>query len=162
MNAPIPPPIPTTPTKSTPFAPQAAMASWVTFLIFFVIWRSMKDAETRNDAVFVVFAFTWVIAGFTLGLSALFGIRTHGTKGILLPAVIGIILNGLMILILVTVLAVGYARARQRQRTEASPEVIVSGTTRPETALFWQPTGRTMSLAQWDPMTPFGKSGVMD
>jgi hypothetical protein len=38
-----------------------------------------------------------MLLGFALGLIALFGIRKHGIKGILMPAVIGLILNGLLI-----------------------------------------------------------------
>jgi hypothetical protein len=37
-----------------------------------------------------------------LGIAALFGIRKHGRKGILAPALAGLVLNGLLLFIFIT------------------------------------------------------------
>ncbi len=39
-----------------------------------------------------------IVVGFILGIVALFGISKQGTKGILAPAIVGIVINGLLIL----------------------------------------------------------------
>ena len=52
------------------------------------------------------------LIGFVLGVIALFGIRRHGRKGILAPALTGLGINGFLLLVWVTNFLAGYARAR--------------------------------------------------
>jgi hypothetical protein len=93
-------------------------------------------------------AFFLTLVGFVFGIAALFGIRRHGTKGILLPALIGIILNGLIIVMFITMIASAFSRARPRQKAEVSGVILVWASTRPGSVYFWQPTDRTRGSAQ--------------
>jgi len=43
-----------------------------------------------------------IVAGLTLGIVALFATRKHGTKGILAPSLVGIVVNGLLLFIFIT------------------------------------------------------------
>ena len=43
-----------------------------------------------------------IVAGICLGIAALFSIRRHDRKGILAPALVGLILNGLLLFIFIT------------------------------------------------------------
>lgn len=68
-------------------------------IIIFVLEASSRHIGTRVIyARSVATALLLVIAGSILGIVALFGIFRHGRKGILAPAIIGIILNGLLVL----------------------------------------------------------------
>ena len=57
-----------------------------------------------------------MIIGFVLGLIALFATRKHGRKGILTPALVGTILNGLLIWIFIT----NFISARNKALQERS------------------------------------------
>jgi hypothetical protein len=52
-----------------------------------------------------------MVTGLTFGVIALFGIREHGVRGILLPALIGIALNGLLLIIFIGCCLVARANA---------------------------------------------------
>jgi hypothetical protein len=62
-----------------------------------------------------------MVVGFMFGVVALFGIRTHGKSGILAPAIVGIIINGLLLFIFVTNFLAASARAQQRRGDVPSP-----------------------------------------
>jgi hypothetical protein len=67
-----------------------------------------------------------IVAGLIFGVVALFGVSKHGTKGILAPAIVGIILNGLLLLIFVANFMTAKARTIQQHTSiEASPVVAV-------------------------------------
>lgn len=55
-----------------------------------------------------------IVVGFVFGVVALFGIRAHGKSGVLAPAIVGIIMNGLLAFIFVTNFLAARARAQQR------------------------------------------------
>jgi hypothetical protein len=88
-----PPPFP----RKTAFAFQAAKCSWLLFVIVFLVLVACGRA--KHGMVLDLIAFPLISGGFILGIAALFGIRTHGKEGILGPALAGIAINGLMILI---------------------------------------------------------------
>jgi len=83
--------------NKTPFAQQAATGSWVSFIIIIVMLAVGRKAMpvVILDLTAIIFA----IAGIVAGIIALFGIHKYGAKKILAPALIGIILNGFLVLI---------------------------------------------------------------
>jgi hypothetical protein len=89
-----------TPAKTTSFAHQAATLSWVCPIIVGVLARFGNQLNAPLLVGLVVF--TFLIVGLILGVVALFGISKHGKKGILWPALIGIVLNGFLLFIFVT------------------------------------------------------------
>ena len=70
-----------------------------------------------------VVAVLLIVVGFLLGVIALFGMRTHGKSGILAPAIVGIIINGLFLFLIVPGLLSAIARAQQ-QRGDVPPSII--------------------------------------
>lgn len=114
-----------TPPKTTSFSHQAAKVSWVCPIIFFVLLFQI-DTQIITDLL----GFLLIAAGLIFGITALFGISKHGTKGILVPAIVGIITNGLWLYIGVTNFMAARARAMQQHRSiEASPVVAMSPNT---------------------------------
>ena len=89
--------------EKPPFAVQAAKASWIAPLLAiglgiagttFASGDSRTDPETLRTIALILggICAVIVVAGLVFGVTALFGIRKHGVKGILLPAIIGILL----------------------------------------------------------------------
>jgi len=113
MNA-SPPPI-TTPPQTTAFAHQAAKGSWASAVI--VILLLAFGGRTGARVIIELVALLLIVAGLVLGIVALFGIRKRGAKGILAPALVGIIINGLLLLIFVTNFLAVRAKA-QRARAQ--------------------------------------------
>ena len=115
------------PTRDTnPFAPQAAKASWVSFFFAFgfaYFARRLTDPMTKP--IFALGVALFFVIGFALGISALFGIRKYGTKGILAPAFAGIILNGLCLGAMVTALLVGLNKRHNLQETRRNTEATL-------------------------------------
>ena len=91
MNAEKPPPV---------FAQQAAKASWICPIVIFLLFAFGHQVAAR--VVLELIALVLIVAGISLGVAALFGIRKHGKKGILAPALVGIVLNGLLLFIFIT------------------------------------------------------------
>ena len=58
-----------------------------------------------------------ITVGFLMGLIALFGIPKHGVKGILAPACVGLLINGLLLFIFFTNFFAARARARSAGNT---------------------------------------------
>jgi hypothetical protein len=118
MSASPPPPLPT-PGQNTAFAHQAAKGSWVcAALIFGVIaFGSRTSAKLIIDLVSLLL----MVVGLLSGIIALFGIRKHGIRGILAPALVGIAINGLFAFIFVTNFVAARARAREAANRAASP-----------------------------------------
>jgi hypothetical protein len=100
------------------FAHQAAKASWASAVIIFGLaaFGGAAQREFVGARVLIeLVALFLMVVGLALGVVAWFGIRKHGTRGILAPAVVGIILNGLLLFIFVTNFFA--ARARSRKHT---------------------------------------------
>jgi hypothetical protein len=101
------------PRSPNPFARQAAKASWIGFIFAWIFSHMARGPEFRQ--VFLVTATVFVLIGFTLAVIGLFGIRRYGTKGILIPAVIGLILNGKTVGAMVVALIVGLSQRHELQ-----------------------------------------------
>jgi hypothetical protein len=96
MKTSLPPPItPPQPPQSTTLAHQAAKGSWHSVVIVFVLGVFSRPA--RAEVAFESISFFVMVVGLVLGVIALFGIRKHGRKGILTPAIVGIVLNALLL-----------------------------------------------------------------
>jgi hypothetical protein len=96
-----PPPVaPTGKPPTRAFAHQAARASWLGPIVIFVLFAAGHQFASRM--VLELVALALMVAGICLGVAALCGIRKHGRKGILTPALVGLILNGLLLFIFIT------------------------------------------------------------
>jgi 4-amino-4-deoxy-L-arabinose transferase-like glycosyltransferase len=106
-----------TPPKTTSFSHQAAKLSWVCpiiTIIIFVLLIFNRQIGSRKIIALVASAALWlVVIGLVFGIVALFGISKHGTKGILAPAIVGIIINGLLLSFVVVNFMTARARAMQ-------------------------------------------------
>jgi hypothetical protein len=98
---------PSTPSSRTSAPPQdsalshqAVKASWVCAALVFGVTAFGHGIASRMILERVALLF--MVAGFLLGVTTLFGISRHGAKGILVPAVVGILMNGLLIFIFAT------------------------------------------------------------
>ena len=111
METPTPP--------KTSFSHQAAKLSWVCPIIVLLLMMFGRQAGGR--VVIELVALLLIVVGFVFGVVAVFGIRTHGKRGILAPAIVGIIINGLLLFIFVTNFLA--ARAQAQQRGDVSPAI---------------------------------------
>ena len=95
----------------TPFSRQAAKASWTSVIAILVlgIFGQASGSMIFIDLLSLVFMCT----GFSLGAISLLGIRKYGAKGILMPAMVGLILNGLLLFIFITNFLAAMAQAQQ-------------------------------------------------
>ncbi len=75
------------------FAPQAARASWIIFFVVLGLSCLLGGAGEQMKPVLLTAIPLLMLIGVALGVIALFAIRTHGIRGILIPALIGIFLN---------------------------------------------------------------------
>jgi hypothetical protein len=113
-----------TPPKTTSFSHQAAKLSWACPIIIFVLLMFNRQIGAR--VIIELVALLLIVVGLIFGIIALFGIPKHGTKGILAPAIVGIIINGLLLLIFVMNFMTARARAiQQHSSIEASPVVAM-------------------------------------
>jgi hypothetical protein len=106
---PLPPPLPVQPigyaTPQPPhvpgksnFAQQAAKASWMAPVIAIILGFLANNSRDRSGSLIMAFANMGLITiGFALGIVALLGIRRHGREGVLGPAIIGLVINGLFL-----------------------------------------------------------------
>jgi hypothetical protein len=79
--------------------------------------RGLKG--TPQHPFFVLTALFFTLVGVTLGIIALRGIREHGRKGILIPAVVGIVLNGAVLLAAILGVLLGLSKRHELQETAA-------------------------------------------
>ena len=101
MSTEAPPPIsPTGRPSAKPFAHQAARASWLGPIVIFVMFAA--GHQVAAQFVLELIALALIVAGICLGVAALCGIRKHSRKRILTPALVGLILNGLLLFIFIT------------------------------------------------------------
>ena len=82
------------------WAVQMAKASWCCPVIIWVLMFVARRSISR--LILDLIAAVLMVAGFVLGIVALFGIPKNGTKGILAPAIVGIAFNSLLMFIFVT------------------------------------------------------------
>lgn len=86
------------PTAESQFHYQAAKGSWASsVIVFFLLVFSSTGAKVLLELI----ALLLILAGLSLGIIALFGIHKHGKNGILAPALVGIIINGLLLFIFI-------------------------------------------------------------
>ena len=101
----------TSTTDLTGFAHRAAKGSWMGTL--FVALLSAVARHTPAKLIMELGALLFILVGFLLGVVALFGIPKYGVSGILAPALVGIVCNGLLIFIFVTNFLAGRAEAQR-------------------------------------------------
>ena len=95
------------PAKS--IAHQAAKASWlcpIVLILLLSLGRNVADAVILD-----LIALFLMVVGLLLGIAAVIGISKYGAKGILAPAICGILINGLLLSIFVTNFLAARARA---------------------------------------------------
>jgi hypothetical protein len=104
--------------RRKPFSRQAAILSWVcpsiTIIIFVVLIFSGQIVPRRIIALVASGALGLIGVGLVFGIGALFGVSKYGKKGILAPAIVGIIMNGLLLSFVVTNLIRGKAGATRQ------------------------------------------------
>lgn len=112
--------------KAKSFSHQAARLSWVCPVILFVLL--MFSRQIGAPVIIDLIGLVLILAGLISGIIALFGIPKQGSKGILASAIIGIIINGLLLLVFVTNFMAARARVMQQHSSiEASPIVASAG-----------------------------------
>jgi hypothetical protein len=103
------------------FLRRAAVISWAGVVVGFVIIVFCGASHVRPliNVAIVIFFFTLILS-FVLGLVALLGVKEHGKKGILIPALIGICISGFFILMGCIALTIGLfeGAAELRQKHE--------------------------------------------
>jgi hypothetical protein len=100
-----------TPRSTTSFSHQAAKLGWVCPLLILALLIAGRPIGAQ--LIVEMIALLLMLVGLGSGVVALFGIRTHGRSGILAPALVGIIINGLLLSIFVTNFVAARARALQ-------------------------------------------------
>lgn len=110
MNSPAP--------QTTSLSHQAAKLSWVCPILVIVVLCGRVAAPLISELV----ALLLMVVGFVSGVIALFGMHTHGKRGILAPAIVGIVINALLLFIFVTNFFAARARAQQ-ERSDARSSV---------------------------------------
>ncbi|HZO85288.1 MAG TPA: hypothetical protein VFC26_08755 [Verrucomicrobiae bacterium] len=115
----------TPPTTTTSFAHQAAKASWASALILILVLAFGR--QVASPVIIDLLALLLIGLGFLSGLIALFGIPKHGAKGILGPATVSLLINGLLLFIFFTNFFAARARARSGQNGSPSAAVSTSG-----------------------------------
>lgn len=100
-------------------AHRAAKASWVCTVIILVL--VIVGAHLGLQLIVEPIAFLLMVAGVLLGITALFGLRRHGPKDILGPALAGVLMNGALIFIFVTNFVAARSKAlHERQAVSAN------------------------------------------
>ncbi len=82
-------------------APDAAKASWVAFLFAYGFSAVFGRGLDPEWPIFGVTEALFVVIGLTFGIIGVCGVRKYGSRGILIPSIVGIILNGLALLTVV-------------------------------------------------------------
>src|SRR6202162_754387 len=99
-------------------AQQAAKASWLAPLIViifnFVIKNASLPASQTRSLVIAVVSLLFYLGGLVLAIYALSQVRSAGRKGGLAPALVGLILNGLFLLLVGFVAVSNFQGARTK------------------------------------------------
>jgi lipopolysaccharide export LptBFGC system permease protein LptF len=95
-----------------------AKASWICPLGIFGLMA--VSSGVRNGRIIIeVIGLVLALVGLSLGIAALFGIKRYGRKKILAPALTGIVINSLIVLIWVTNFWAAYERTRSARHPAA-------------------------------------------
>ena len=88
-----------------PFAMQVAKASWIIPLLCLgiVVLGKLAIKSPKGSLILGDLAILLFVVGIFFGLTSLLGIKNYGRKGILLPGIIGIILNSVFLTLLVLI-----------------------------------------------------------
>jgi hypothetical protein len=108
-----------TPPENTAFAHQAAKLSWVCPIIVFLL--NTFGGQVGARVIIELTALLLIIVGLVFGIIALLNIAEHGSKGILAPASVGILINTLFLFIFVTNFTAARAKAKGHADIETSP-----------------------------------------
>jgi hypothetical protein len=144
---------------------KAAMWSWISPLIVVFtncccVGAIVRMSGSATSALFVaIFQLLLIIAGLGLGIFALTGVKRNGPEKILVPGIIGITLNGLIILanIVVIMLAISGHNLLNRLKKLPPPTPVPGTTTSPTT-----PGGRGKSstaVTSWQIESAFVREG---
>src|ERR1700693_4730404 len=99
-------------------AQQAAKASWLAPLIViifnFVIKNASLPASQARSLVIAVVSLLLYLGGLGLAIYALSQVRSAGRKGVLAPALAGLVLNGLFLLLVGLVVVSNLPGSRAR------------------------------------------------
>lgn len=113
---------------------QLARVSWIAPLLIIGASALIRQSQgsgatpTTTSVVLTVLAFALAGIGLIAGVIALSGIGSHGTKGILIPSIIGILLSVVFLSIIWTNFSAAYNRARDPQaQIVAAAEKLQAG-----------------------------------
>jgi hypothetical protein len=95
-------------TNPSSFSHQAAKGSWASGVIAIVLLGAGRSAA---PAIVDLGALALIVTGIICVLLALLGIRKHGVRGILAPALLGLAINGFLAFIFVSNFLAARARA---------------------------------------------------
>ena len=104
-------------------AQQAAKASWMAPLIVVIFNYVLKSSLQRTGSrslVIVVVSLVIYIAGLLLAIYALSQVKTAGRKGVLTPAIVGLLLNGLFLLLVGSLLLMNRGPRTQQSSLSSS------------------------------------------
>ena len=105
---------------------QCAKASWVAPLIAIAL-GCFGNAAVRGgtdpmvSVIMGVINILLILGGLTCGIIALCGVKRHGSSGILAPAIVGVVLNGVFVLAMIAGVMALTARSAARTATPATP-----------------------------------------
>jgi hypothetical protein len=120
---------------------QLAKASWVAPLIAMCL-SCFAGAAARGNTdrmVSMILGFVYIVlilGGLVCGIIALCGVKRHGRTGILAPAIVGVVLNGVIVLAIVAMIPmVLTARSAVRSAGAASAARVPTPVSSPQSAL---------------------------
>lgn len=91
------------------FYQQAAKASWVAPVVALVLGcltRGSSERSPMTGGIVGLINVAMTFTGLVMGIVALFGVRKYGSRGILAPAIVGLVLNGLLVGSLIAVILI--------------------------------------------------------
>lgn len=107
-----------TPPRMKSFSHYAAKLGWVcpavTAVTFLFLMLGGQNIGRRNIALIASAALCLLVVGLILSITAMLGIPRCGRRGILAPAIVGIIINGLLICFVVASFLVSRVRRAQQ------------------------------------------------
>jgi hypothetical protein len=105
-------------------AAKFSMCSVPIAIVVNIIGSGFANKVTALGIIFPAVAGILVLAGLVLGIVALIGMRKHGSKGILLPAILGTILNfGVIVLSMIGLFVLTAKAERVKALLETEKEI---------------------------------------
>jgi hypothetical protein len=129
ISAPRPPatlPRNSQPRNPNPFARYAARASWICIIFAWVFGAMIRHADAATKNIILLACAVVFLIGFASAVTALSGIRKHGTKGILVPALIGLTLNGMVVGLMLVALVTGLIKRHELRETKRKAAVTLN------------------------------------